>query len=307
MQRKRIITIVTAAIMVCTPAFAAGCNGDGEPGDADADGDTPLDPSLDPDADGEPDTPADAPGDPDADPGPDSEDVPPDIVDGEEETAGTCAEGTVVFSSDFEDGTLDGMWVDGAASVTEEEAYGGARSALYRFTGAGHWGLTDMSPYREFYVEFRALLRDIPCEGTCDSAGKHFFRFAWWPNKSGGIQKQIDTGMRSGQVDAWWFGFEVDTTGGRGDYGSAVEQDRWMLVRAAYRPNTPGSADGRFLWMFDDATVLDLTDEFFGAADEMDTFMFTNYDFVAGDGITDPRIYVDDLLVITGEGAFDCL
>jgi hypothetical protein len=294
-----------AAILACPLLFAPACNGNGEAEDADAAEDMPLDPSSDPETDGEPDFQADIQEDPEADPGSDPEDVPVDAA--EEEAAGLCPSGTVVFSSDFEDGTLEGMWVDGAASITEEEATSGSRSALYRFTGAGHWGLTDMTPYREFYVEFWALLRDIPCEGTCDSAGKHFFRFAWWPNKSGGIQKQIDTGMRSGQVDAWWFGFEVDTTGGRGDYGSAIVQDRWLLVRAAYRPNTPGSADGRFLWMFDDTAVLDLTDEFFGAADEMDTFMFTNYDFVPEDGITDPRIYVDDLVVITGEGAFDCL
>lgn len=300
MKRDGKTVFQAALIAACIPALLmASCNGNDGSGDADAvaDADAPPDEPLDPPPDPVPDPVPD----PDADP----LDARPEID--EDDGAGTCGSGTVVFSSDFEEGTLDGMWVDGDASISEEEAYGGTRSALYRFTGAGHWGLTDMTPYREFYVEFRALLSDIPCEGTCDSAGKHFFRFAWWPNKSGGIQKQIDTGMRSGQVDAWWFGFEVDTTGGRGDYGSAVVQDRWLLVRAAYRPNTPGSADGRFLWMFDDTTVLDLTDEFFGAADELDTFMFTNYDFVPEDGITDPRIYVDDLLVITGEGAFDCL
>jgi hypothetical protein len=282
----------------------AGCNEQGNGLEDGADtADQPSEAEADPTAE------------PDTLPDPVQEDgAPADSSDGteasdveEEEGSGLCSSGSVVFSSDFEDGTLEGMWVDGDVSISTEEARSGTRSALYRFSGAGHWGLTDLPAYREFYVEFWAMFKDMPCEGTCDPAGKHFFRFAWWPNKSIGIQKQIDTGMRSGYVDVWWFDFEVPTTGGSADYGSVVARDRWILVRAATRPNTPGLADGRFTWMLDGTVLIDLTDEFFGAGDELDTFMFTNYDFIPSDGITEPRIFVDDLRFITGPGAFDCL
>jgi hypothetical protein len=218
-----------------------------------------------------------------------------------------CDGSAVVFSSDFEGGTLDGMWVDGAASITQEQAHAGSSSAVYQFTASGHFGLTNMASYREIYVDFWAYLDDMPCLTTCDSAGKHFFRFAWWPDKNGGIQKQIDTGMLSGGVSAWWWDFGVPTTGADQSYGSAVQRDVWQHVRAAFRPNAPGVADGRFRWTFDDTAVLDLTDEFVAADDALDTFMFTNYDFVAGDGITNPRIFIDDLVVRTGAGAFDCM
>lgn len=290
------------SLLVALTAALSACDDGGGKDDAATDGTddpAPDDVAGDPDATVEADPETEA-ADPQAD------DVPGDPPADEGEP-GTCTSGTVVFSSGFEDGSLEGMWVDGNATVSTEEARSGSSSALYRFSGAGHWGLTDMAPYREFYVEFWAMLVDMPCTGSCDPAGKHFFRFAWWPDKSGGIQKQIDTGMRSGTVDAWWFGFEVETTGDNVDYGDAIRRDAWMRVRAAYRPNTPGSADGRFVWMFDDTAVMDLTDEFFGAGDELDTFMFTNYDFVPSDGISDPRIFVDDLVVITGDGAFDCL
>jgi hypothetical protein len=299
------------SLLFIMAAGLCGCGDGGGKGDAATDGTD--DPAGD-DVTGDPDATVEA--DPDAeatDPGPDeaaqdptTDDVPADPPADESET-GVCTSGTVVFSSGFEDGSLEGMWVDGDASISTEEAHAGSSSALYRFSGAGHWGLTDMAPYREFYVEFWAMLVDMPCTGTCDPAGKHFFRFAWWPDKSGGIQKQIDTGMRSGTVDAWWFDFEVPTTGANIDYGDAIQRDVWSRVRVAYRPNTPGSADGRFVWMFDDSAVMDLTDEFFGTGDELDTFMFTNYDFVPSDGISDPRIFVDDLVVITGDGAFECL
>jgi hypothetical protein len=219
----------------------------------------------------------------------------------------SCDSGTLVFSSDFEAGNLDGMWVDGAASISQAQAHSGTSSALYEFSGAGHFGLTSMASYREIYVEFWAYLDDMPCLSNCDSAGKHFFRFAWWPDKNGGIQKQIDTGMINGEVSAWWFGFGVPTTGAAQAYGGAVQRQIWQRIRAAFRANTSGQADGRFVWMFDDVALLDLTDEFVVDADELDTFMFTNYDFVAGDGITHPQIYIDDLVVRTGPGAFDCM
>lgn len=218
-----------------------------------------------------------------------------------------CTTGTLVFQSDFEDQDLSDMWVDGNAEISQEQVYEGSYSVVYAFSGAGHFGLTDMTPFREFYAEFWAYLDDMPCVGTCDSAGKHFFRFAWWPNKSGGIQKQIDTGMLSGNVGAWWFDFEPPVTGLNTSYDNAVQSSAWQLVRVAYRPNATGSSDGRFVWMFDDATVIDLTDEFFGDSDELDTFMFTNYDFVPGDGISNPRIFIDNLEVRTGPGAYDCL
>jgi hypothetical protein len=221
--------------------------------------------------------------------------------------ATACDASTLAFSSDFEAGNLDGMWVDGAASISSEQAHSGGSSALYQFSAAGHFGLTDMASYREVYVELWAYLDDIPCLSGCDSAGKHFFRFAWWPDKNGGIQKQIDTGMLNGELSAWWFDFGVPTTGAAQSYGTAVQRGVWQRIRAAFRPNAPGVADGRFVWTFDDAVVLDLTDEFVASEDALDTFMFSNYDFVAGDGITSPRIFVDDLVVRTGAGAFDCM
>ena len=198
------------------------------------------------------------------------------------------------------------MWVDGDAAITQERVFSGAYSAVYSFTGAGHFGLTNMAPHRELSVEFWAYLDDMPCVTSCDSAGKHFFRFAWWPDKNGGIEKQIDTAMLSGNVGSFWYSFEPPSAGEWVSY-DAIQPGTWQKIRVAYRANQTGSADCRFVWMFDDATVMDLTDEFFGAGDALDTFMFTNYNVEPGDGITTPRIFIDDLVVRTGPGSYDCL
>ena len=218
-----------------------------------------------------------------------------------------CSQGSLVFESDFEDQMLGGMWVDGNATISSAQARSGSYSALYVFSGAGHFGLTDLSGFDEAYVDMWVYLEDMPCVSGCDSAGKHFFRFAWWPDKNGGIQKQIDTGMLNGQVGAFSFGFGVPTVGEWQDYGSAVQSGSWQRVRTAFRANAPGASDGRFVWMFDDVAVLDITGEYVAAGEQLDTFMFTNYDIVPGDGLTEPKVYIDDWTVRTGPGSFDCL
>jgi hypothetical protein len=212
-----------------------------------------------------------------------------------------------VLDTDFEDGTLGELWVDGDASISTAQAHSGSNSARYVFSGAGHFGLTDLSAFDEAYVEMWVWLDDMPCVSGCDPAGKHFFRFAWWPDKNGGIQKQIDTGMLNGDVGAFSFGFQAATVGEWKSYGNAVKSGSWQRVRTAFRANAPGSSDGRFVWMFDDSVVLDLSGQFVGSGEQLDTFMFTNYDIKAGDGITQPAVYIDDWSVRTGPGTFDCI
>jgi hypothetical protein len=222
-------------------------------------------------------------------------------------SGGGCSQGTLVFESDFEAQSMGALWVDGDATISSSQAHSGSYSALYVFSGAGHFGLTDLSAFDEAYVEMWVYLDDMPCISGCDSAGKHFFRFAWWPDKNGGIQKQIDTGMLNGQLGAFSFGFGVPTVSEWKDYGSAVQSGTWQRVRTAFRANAPGAADGRFVWMFDDTVVLDISGEYVVAGESLDTFMFTNYDIVPGDGLTAPKVHVDDWTVRTGPGSFDCL
>ncbi len=91
------------------------------------------------------------------------------------------------------------------------------------------------------------------------------------------------------------------------DYGSSIVANKWQRVRIAFKANTPGVADGRFVMKYDDVTVFDITGQYFAAKDELDTFIFTNYDAKPGDNFTDPMIYVDDLEFRTGAGSFDCI
>jgi hypothetical protein len=212
-----------------------------------------------------------------------------------------------VLETDFEGQSLDALWVDGDATISSAHARSGSYSALYVFSGAGHFGLTGLDAYDEAYVDMWVRLDDMPCVSSCDPAGKHFFRYAWWPDKSGGIQKQVDTGMLNGQVGAFSFGFGVPTVGKWADYGSAIQTGGWQRVRTAFRANAPGASDGRFVWMFDDVVVLDITGEYTAAGEQLDTFMFTNYDFEPGDGITQPQLYIDDWTMRTGAGTFGCL
>jgi len=215
---------------------------------------------------------------------------------------GDCSDSTVLLDTSFEDGETFPM--TGVTEASTDRAHAGSRSLLYRFTGSGKWSPGRAPEFTEAYVDYWAYNVDFPCLACPDSGGKHYFRF--WHNDI--RRHQIDTGGRNGSIDVEWLTWGVPNPNPPSATPPAsFNAGTWHRVRVAVRLNAPGASDGRFIWMIDDEVLFDVTAEM-SAGEKLTNFLFTNYDY-QGDDPTGrvPRMYLDEILMRTGPGAFDCL
>ncbi len=207
---------------------------------------------------------------------------------------------TTIRDEGFESGSLSGWWNDGGRGVViNTDAHSGTHCAKYTPAGASHFGFSPIAPFREAYLSFWVkFMGEIPCtnEPGCTPDGKHFWRFAEWPNHNVGLAHELDTGLRQGTYGIWFLsasvGFNVPSPFVKGQWGK-------QTVRVKLE-SAPGRGDGHFtVQACDKVLVNEHNANLYGTwAGNWDTFIFTNYDGITGYWL------VDDFKLLIGEGAY---